>query len=341
MKLVPESLDALLEAKNTIKGGKGDKLTKDDVCPKQFAVGKKVEMEHTNSQPKATEIVLDHLKENPKYYSELVEKGLVDEKPAIKEYIKQFGDKNLSKKLQEAMDFERGSDPRRSMGLGKKVQIEKDLEEAGINPMAVEITDDLIIKNKSVWDSQLEALHKIQMKHLPPKWRNFIKELREGDPKKAVDSGLEEGIDPEVLEDLISEFGKFKEGYQQIDHKTPAHIYLKKITRDEDRIREDEEYNDYAFIAFKDKVPVMVNGEKYYKDGWGTEGMIKIDKFDPSSLNNITGMKLRARYTGRASDVYIISVPSDFMDEERYEDFPDIIRDNFDEYLKKGIIRRM
>jgi hypothetical protein len=253
---------------------------------------------------------------------------------------KQIDMKLVPESLNE-VNFERGSDPMRSMGLGKKVQIEKDLEEAGINPMAVEITDDLIIKNKSVWDSQLGALHKIQMKYLPPKWKKFVKELREGDPKKAVDSGLEEGIDPEVLKDLIDEFGKFKEGYKQIDHKSPAIIYLTKITRDEDKIREDEEYNDYAFIAFKDKVPVIVNGEKYYKDGWGTEGMIKIDKFDTSSLSNITGMKLRARYTGRASDVYTISVPADFMDDERYEDFPDIIRDNFDEYLKKGIIRKI
>lgn len=238
-------------------------------------------------------------------------------------------------------EFERGSDPKRTMGLGRKVQIEKDLEEAGINPNAVEITDDLIIKSKSLWHSQQTDLFKIQMKYLQPKWKKFVEELREGDPKEAVDNGLAEGIDPDILEQLIKEFGKFKKGYQTVDHKTSAHIYLKKLTRDEEKIAEDEEYNTYAFIAFPDKVPVVVNGEKYYKDGWGTEGLMKIDKYNPSSLNNISGMKLRARFSGGKSNVYFIKVPADFMDEERYDDFPDIIKNNFDEYLERGIIQRI
>lgn len=108
----------VFESKNTLKGGKGDKVTEKDVCLKQFAVGKKVEREHTSSQEKADEIALDHLAENPKYYSELVEKGFVDEGPAIKEYIKQFGKKKLPKKLQENVSFERGKDPKQSMGVG-------------------------------------------------------------------------------------------------------------------------------------------------------------------------------------------------------------------------------
>ena len=238
-------------------------------------------------------------------------------------------------------EFERGTDPKRSMGLGRKVQIEKDLEEAGINPKAVEITDNLIIKNKSVYSSQEGELAKIQMKYLQPKWKKFVKELRGGNPKEAVDNGLADGIDPDVLEELINEFGKFKEGYQTVDHKTSAHIYLKKLTRDEDKIAEDEEYNTYAFIASPDKVPVTINGKKYYEDGWGTEAVMKIDKYDPGSLSSISGMKLRARYSGGNSNVYFIRVPAEFMDEERYEDLPDMIRDNFDEYLEKGIISRI
>ena len=208
--------------------------------------------------------------------------------------------------------------------------------------MAVEITDNLIIKNKgSVYNSQEEALFKIQMKYLQPAWKKFIKELRDGDPKKAVDNGMKEGIDIDVLKDLINEFGKFKQGYQTIDHKSPAYIYLVKQTRDQERLSEDEEYNDYAFIAFPDKIPVTINGKKYYEDGWGTEGMMKIDRFDTSSLHNITGMKLRTRYSGHNANVYFIKVPKDFMDEERYDDFPDIIRDNFDDYLARGIIKRI
>ena len=95
--------------------------------------------------------------------------------------------------LNEA-DFERGLDPKRSMGLGKKVQIEKDLEEAGINPMAVEITDDLIIKNKSVYNSQSSDLYKIQLKYLKPSWKKFVLKLRNDKIKSslAVDDALDE-----------------------------------------------------------------------------------------------------------------------------------------------------
>ena len=82
----------------TLKGGKGDKISTEDVCPKQLAIGIKVEREHTDDNKIAEEIALDHLEENPKYYTDLVERGIADELPAIKEYVKHFGKKKLSKK---------------------------------------------------------------------------------------------------------------------------------------------------------------------------------------------------------------------------------------------------
>jgi len=100
MKLIKESLDEFLLEKDQIKGGKGDKLTADDVCSKQLEIGKAVEKEHTSSDKKSTEIALDHLKENDKYYSDLVEKGMVDEEEAINIYKKHFGTKKLPKKYQ-------------------------------------------------------------------------------------------------------------------------------------------------------------------------------------------------------------------------------------------------
>ena len=239
------------------------------------------------------------------------------------------------------MDFERGQDPKEALGLGVRLQIKKDLEAAGIDPKDVEILDDLVILNKRGFREK--ELLPIQMKYMPKKKANFIKALRHDKikPELAVEDALDAGIPPEEIKVLINEFGKFKEGYQDIDHKTPAAIHLAKLTRTPEKIEEDEEYNDYAFIAFPDKVPVMVNGKKYYEDGWGTEGMMKIDKYDTSSLHSISGMKLRTRYAGHNSAVYFISVPKDFMDEERYDEFPDIIRDNFDDYLKRGIIKKI
>jgi len=237
------------------------------------------------------------------------------------------------------LNFERGQDPKRTMGIGKKTQIEKELEEKGIDSSDVEITDNLILKTKGSYNS--EEIQKIAIKYLRPDWKKFVKELRTGDPKKAVENAIDDGIENEIIEELINEFGSFSEDYKKTNHKSPAWIHYKKLTRDEEKIAEDEEYNDYVFLAFPDKIPVEVNGEKYYKDGWGTEGMIKIDKYDTSSLSNVSGLKLRARYAGGGSNVYMISVPSDFMDEERYYEFPDIIQQNFDEYLERGIIKRI
>jgi len=60
-------------------GGKGDKSQTSDFDPKQVAMGRKVEMEHTKNPKVAEDILKDHLKENPRYYSKLKQIGLADE----------------------------------------------------------------------------------------------------------------------------------------------------------------------------------------------------------------------------------------------------------------------
>lgn len=60
---------------NEIPGGEAQGKKPSDFDPKQLAMGKKVEMEHTNDKDKATEIAMDHLAEGQKhnkgYYTEL------------------------------------------------------------------------------------------------------------------------------------------------------------------------------------------------------------------------------------------------------------------------------
>jgi len=73
----------LNEFEDSIPGGKGDSTEPSEVDQKELEVGIKVEREHTDSDEKAKEIAIDHLTENPKYYSKLVGGGLVDEKPAL------------------------------------------------------------------------------------------------------------------------------------------------------------------------------------------------------------------------------------------------------------------
>lgn len=64
-----------------MKGGKADKLTLPKIAKKhkvpiedltlQLKLGIKTEMEHTDNKSKAKEIAMDHLAENPKYYTKL------------------------------------------------------------------------------------------------------------------------------------------------------------------------------------------------------------------------------------------------------------------------------
>lgn len=64
------SFKALAEA-NKLKGGKGDKLTPDRVNYHEFTKGWKHELEHTDDIDVAKEIALDHLAEDPNYYTRL------------------------------------------------------------------------------------------------------------------------------------------------------------------------------------------------------------------------------------------------------------------------------
>jgi hypothetical protein len=57
--------------KELIPGGLASGMSPKDFDQKQLARGTKVEMEHTTSKRKATEIAMDHLVEDPKYYIKL------------------------------------------------------------------------------------------------------------------------------------------------------------------------------------------------------------------------------------------------------------------------------
>lgn len=56
---------------DVLPGGLADKSKPEDFDPKQLAMGIKVELEHTNDPKLAREIAMDHLKEDPRYYTKL------------------------------------------------------------------------------------------------------------------------------------------------------------------------------------------------------------------------------------------------------------------------------
>lgn len=62
---------SLIKPTNKLPGGKGDKLKPKDVDSKELAAGIQHELEHTKDKEIAQEIALDHLAEDPKYYSKL------------------------------------------------------------------------------------------------------------------------------------------------------------------------------------------------------------------------------------------------------------------------------
>ena len=235
--------------------------------------------------------------------------------------------------INEAMNFERGIDPKRSMNIGRKTQILKDLEEAQISPDDVEILPDFVILGKNVLYNNRDALHQIQMKYMPEKKRELVSIIMHDSPMETVEYAIEEalknGISKEDIEVLIKEFAHGKQSDQ-------ATIYLTKHTRTQEEIEHDEENNIYVFIGYTKKVPVEVNGKKYYEDKFSVENMVKIDKFSTANLSMVNVMKMRFRYQGyEDGGVYMLEIPKEFMDEDSYHEIPEHLQDIVEEYKRR------
>jgi hypothetical protein len=74
--LVSEGDCGCEDPKNKVPGGLGDKLSAADVDADELAMGLTIEGEHTEDPEIAMEIALDHLAEDPQYYSKMKESGL-------------------------------------------------------------------------------------------------------------------------------------------------------------------------------------------------------------------------------------------------------------------------
>jgi hypothetical protein len=95
-KILAESLQEykeLNEEKEVIKGEIKPGIKAQDVDPKEFLVGMAVEKEHSKDIAVQKTIAIQHLSQNPKYYSEGMKKGMFDEVEAINLYKKYFIDK--------------------------------------------------------------------------------------------------------------------------------------------------------------------------------------------------------------------------------------------------------
>jgi len=68
-----------INERNILIGGKGDNTNPKDVNQRELKLGRKVEAEHSKNPKIRKEIALDHLTEDPEYYTKLDDAGLVDE----------------------------------------------------------------------------------------------------------------------------------------------------------------------------------------------------------------------------------------------------------------------
>lgn len=88
-------------------------------------------------------------------------------------------------------------------------------------------------------------------------------------------------------------------------------LSLFKETRSQDETDRDEYYDVYAFIGYTDSVKKIIDGEEYFKKQLGIENLVKLDKYDAKSLNQVPMMKVRAQMqyqnddNGRVWGVYI------------------------------------
>ena len=124
--------------KNTLKGGKADKMSVEDIAKKfnvsvdkikaQIKKGVEIEKEHTNDKEKATEIAMDHVTEFPDYYDriEKMEKDAKEkwEVNESKTLIKNLLKEGLTRK--EVIDFVLEFNFFLSLNLAKVQQEAKD-----------------------------------------------------------------------------------------------------------------------------------------------------------------------------------------------------------------------
>jgi len=113
------------------------KLTADQVNPSELRMGIKVEMEHTDDPEKAKKIALDHLAENPFYYTQLKLSGVDTKATPSKEY------KTIAKKKDETEFVDKANQMKPVKGVEKikasanKAKKETNKPEKGIKMMSL------------------------------------------------------------------------------------------------------------------------------------------------------------------------------------------------------------
>ena len=227
-----KSLNEAATKKQKLKGGKGDKLTPDQVNYYEFKKGWKHELEHTDDIDKAKEIALDHLSEDPMYYTRLdmieikankkkradLPIDISKKKAAVKDESNQMTSVNKKKEKPNVADSSKKEKARsKSGGITKmkggsgemkslKEIYTSILQEAETNTVPKEILDQISKETKKpTIKSEADSEEKKGLFNVTIKGKvNSIK-LTKKQYKDAIDKQLATNIEPadDIAKDIV------------------------------------------------------------------------------------------------------------------------------------------
>jgi len=229
--------------------------------------------------------------------------------------------------------FAEDSDPIKDLGIGKQAII-NDLAKMGILENDVVFMPDLTFFMKEGHRRTPEGFLNLQIKYFPEGKKQLLKDLRDAEKpdltiiQDAVKAGVSLKDIIYIVKYLISNADVHKNLMTQID------LYDKYLHRTSAQKKDDKENNIYVFIGYEEKVPVAINGKKYYEDKFQAEKMIKMNKYDLRDIHSVEMMKQRAMF-GHHGVVYMVTLPKFIMDEKYYDEIPDKWRDLIEEHKKR------
>jgi len=109
-------------------------------------------------------------------------------------------------------------------------------------------------------------------------------------------------------------------------------LSLFKETRNEEEEIRDEYYDIYAFIGYDKFDEITIDDETFHKKNLGIENLVKLDKYDASSLSQVPLMKMRARAQSQHHKCYGVYIPKLTWDKDYAydDDIPDSLRKEID-----------
>jgi hypothetical protein len=248
--------------------------------------------------------------------------------------------------------FTEEGDPIEDMGIGTKAQILKELPSLGLTEKDIKFEKDGTfflsegLYHLLPYHLNLRQFIELQLKYFPFAQKVLLHNLNKSklDIAQLIEQARADGLTVEQIQLIIEKSLDVPLDHNHIRYNSAksdlqkAKLCIYKLKRTKKQAKEDEDNNVYVFIGFTEKVPVTVNGKKYYEDKLGTENIVKIDKFNPSDLQMIPMMKIRAQaqYGGKGDyGVYMIMLPKDLMNDDAYYKIPEEYYDIFVKYAKK------